>query len=601
MASRSSSELIGRSEELVTLRDALTRSADGEAATVFVAGEAGVGKTRLATEAAHRAEDEGARVLTGECLALAEGELPFAPLVAALRPLLRELPPGELERIPGNEELGRLLPELGGAAEDRFGGGSALQEPLAQSRLFEVMLRLLSHLGEKGPVVLLIEDLHWADRSTRDFISFLIRNGRGVPLMVVCTYRSDELHRTHPLRAFLADAIAFPRINADGTITYLDANAFLAAIGAGSASVTIQDIDGDPSFPFNVLEVTNGTLTDQGGGVARLTIGTGSGGGGGTWGSITGTLSSQTDLQTALDARQPLDQDLTEISVLSTQAFGRSLLTMGSPTAAVTLLGAQASDADLDDLADGSLTGSKIGTGINAANITTGTLALARGGLNADVSGYVNGLYGQLSSVTADVDTIGEFSTALGITGTPSTTTVLRGDGVWTTAPGAITVMDEDGTPTVSTVTQIRVTNGALTDNGAGSVSLNLSGGAGGGDAISDISSSTSQQITLFNGTTGKHLTNFTGTGIISAASGVIGTVTNSAGLAAGLSDETGSGAAVFASGPTFTSPQLGAASASSLTSPIFQSSSGDTADAGCFVWEMLKPSPGNHLPQAQT
>ena len=151
MASRSSSELIGRSEELVTLRDALTRSADGEAATVFVAGEAGVGKTRLATEAAHRAEDEGARVLTGECLALAEGELPFAPLVAALRPLLRELPPGELEGIPGNEELGRLLPELGGAAEDRFGAGSALQEPLAQSRLFEVMLRLLSHLGEEGP------------------------------------------------------------------------------------------------------------------------------------------------------------------------------------------------------------------------------------------------------------------------------------------------------------------------------------------------------------------------------------------------------------------------------------------------------------------
>ena len=416
----------------------------------------------------------------------------------------------------------------------------------------------------------------------------VIKNGASMktPASVVRTIRAAQISDAtvvgrNWLTTATPTAITFPRINADGSITYLDDAAFLAAIGAGSASITVQEIDGAPSIPFNVLEVTNGTLSDEGGGVARLTIGTGTGGGGGTWGSITGTLSSQTDLQAALDARQPLDTDLTDIAALSTQAFGRSLLTTPSSVAALTVLGAQASDADLDDLADGSLTGSKVGAGINAANITTGTLGLARGGMNADVSGYVNGLYGQLSSVTADVDTIGEFSTALGITGTPSSTTVLRGDGVWTTAPGAITVMDEDGTPTVSTVTQIRVTNGALTDNGAGSVSLNLSGGAGGGDAISDISSSTSQQITLFNGTTGKHLTNFTGTGIISAASGVIGTVTNSAGLANGLADETGSGAAVFASGPTFTSPQLGAASASSLTSALFQSNSGDPADSG--------------------
>jgi hypothetical protein len=381
------------------------------------------------------------------------------------------------------------------------------------------------------------------------------------------------------------NAVTFARINADNTVSYLDASAFLAAIGAGSASVTIQEIDGSPSVPFNVLEVTNGTLSDQGGGVARLTIG--SGGGGGTWGSITGTLSSQTDLQAALDAKQSLDQDLTDIAALSTQLFGRSLLTASSAGAAQITLGlvpgtnVQAYDADLDDLADGSLTGSKVGSGINAANITSGTLALARGGMNADVSGYTNGLYGQISGATADIDTISEFSSALGVTGTPSSSTVLRGDGVWATAPGAISVKEEDSAPTVSSVTEIRVTNGSLTDNGSGSVSLNLSGGGGGGDTISDIASSTNQQITLFNGTTGKHITNYTGTGIITAASGVIGTVTNSAGLAAGLSDETGTGSAVFANAPTFIGPQLGAASASSVTSPIFQSSAGDPADSG--------------------
>jgi DNA-binding NarL/FixJ family response regulator len=264
VSSRStSSELIGRSEELTTLAAALERSATGEAATVFIAGEAGGGKTRLAIEAASRAEGEGARVLTGECLALAEGELPFAPIVAALRPLIRELPPGDLESIPGHEELGRLLPELGGAEEARFGAGSALHEPLAQSRLFEVMLRLLSHLGGAGPVVLLIEDLHWADRSTRDFISFLIRNGRGVPMLVVCTYRSDELHRTHPLRPFLAEEERRDRVERIELEPFTrDEVAALveAIVGERPADALVDDLyrrsDGNPFFAEELLEAS---------------------------------------------------------------------------------------------------------------------------------------------------------------------------------------------------------------------------------------------------------------------------------------------------------------------------------------------------------
>ena len=377
-------------------------------------------------------------------------------------------------------------------------------------------------------------------------------------------------------------SVTYPRMNADGTVNYLSADAFLNDIGAGAASISIREIDGSPDITFNTLEVTNGTLEDQGGGVARLTIGTGTGAGG-IWGTITGTLSDQTDLQIALDAKQPLDTDLTDIAALTTTTYGRSLLTTTNASTALTLLGAQPANSNLDDLADGSLTGSKVGTGINAANITSGTLALARGGMNADVSGYVNGLYGQLSSVTADVDTIGEFSTALGITGTPSSTTVLRGDGVWTTAPGAITVKEEDSAPTVSSVTEIRVTNGALTDNGSGSVSLNLSGGAGGGDFISDATVSVDDEIVLFSGTTGKHAKRATSTGILTATSGVIGVLTDSTSLRTRISDPSGTGSLAFVNNPTFVSPQLGAASASSLTSPIFQSSAGDPADSGVF------------------
>ena len=143
----------------------------------------------------------------------------------------------------------------------------------------------------------------------------VIKNGASMktPAGVVRSIRAAQINDASGVgRAWVTTAtpgaISYPRINQDGTISYLDANAFLAAIGAGSASVSIREIDGSPDIPFNVLEVTNGTLVEQGGGVARLTIGSGSGGG--TWGSITGTLSSQVDLQIALDAKQLLDPDL---------------------------------------------------------------------------------------------------------------------------------------------------------------------------------------------------------------------------------------------------------------------------------------------------
>jgi hypothetical protein len=420
----------------------------------------------------------------------------------------------------------------------------------------------------------------------------VIKNGQSMktPAGVVRTITANKISDRSTIGQSILTTAAptgtwFPRV-VNGTITYLDADQFLAAIGAGSATTSIREIDGAPDISFNVLEVPNGSLTDIGLGVARLTFAAG-GGGGGTWGSITGTLSDQTDLQAALDAKQTLDADLTIYAGITPSANIQSFLGAADYAAMRTQLGlvigtnVQAYDLDLDDLADGSLTGSKVGTGINAANITTGTLALARGGMNADVSGYVNGLYGQLSSVTADIDTIGEFSTALGLTGTPSSTTVLRGDGVWSTAPGAITVREEDASPTVSSVTEIRVTNGGLTDNGSGSVSLNLAGGGGGGDFTSTVSSSVDSEIVLFSGTTGKQGKRATQSGILTGTSGVIGVLTDSASLRTRISDTTGTGSLVFSQGPTFTSPVLGIAAASSVTSPIFESNAADPADSG--------------------
>ena len=119
-----------------------------------------------------------------------------------LRELVRDLgTDGVAALLPGGttRELARLLPELGQPA----GTGDAGE---ARARLFEQVLVLLEQLAEAGPMVLVIEDAHWADRSTRDLLAFLIRNQRALDgLLIVVIYRSDELHRSHPLRPLLAE------------------------------------------------------------------------------------------------------------------------------------------------------------------------------------------------------------------------------------------------------------------------------------------------------------------------------------------------------------------------------------------------------------
>jgi DNA-binding CsgD family transcriptional regulator/tetratricopeptide (TPR) repeat protein len=201
----SSAEFVGRGPELAALRETLERAADGRSSAVFLAGDSGVGKSRLLGELESAASDRGARVLNGECVALAEGELPYAPLRSALRGLAGTLEHDDLGRMlgSGRDELARLVPELGGP-ETRGPAELGTPESGAQARLFELVLSLLVRLSDEEPVVVAMEDIHWADSSTLDFLAFLIANTRHERLLLVCTYRSDELHRRHPLRPFLA-------------------------------------------------------------------------------------------------------------------------------------------------------------------------------------------------------------------------------------------------------------------------------------------------------------------------------------------------------------------------------------------------------------
>ncbi len=209
VASRvSSARLVGRAGELAELRAALTAAQDGAPVMAFVAGESGVGKTRLAAELEAEALAAGVRVLRGECVELGEGELAYAPLTAALRPLVRAGDPAFAGLSPGaREALPSLLPGLGEAGRRRT---TASEAEGARAQVFEALLELVDALGAEHGLLLVVEDLHWADSSTRAFLRFLGAALHHERLLVVGTYRADELHRRHPLRPLLAELERLP-------------------------------------------------------------------------------------------------------------------------------------------------------------------------------------------------------------------------------------------------------------------------------------------------------------------------------------------------------------------------------------------------------
>ncbi|MFD8812383.1 AAA family ATPase, partial [Streptomyces sp. NPDC059627] len=157
------------------------------------------GKTRLVEEFATAACRQGAVVALGGCVEIGADGLPFAPFSTALRALWAALPDELAAAAAGQEdELARLLPELGEATSSRH-------DEQGMARLFELTARLLERVAADRTVVLALEDLHWADSSTRHLLAYLLRTLRTGRLVVLATYRSDDIHRRHPLRPLLAE------------------------------------------------------------------------------------------------------------------------------------------------------------------------------------------------------------------------------------------------------------------------------------------------------------------------------------------------------------------------------------------------------------
>jgi DNA-binding CsgD family transcriptional regulator/tetratricopeptide (TPR) repeat protein len=189
-----SSELIGRSAELASLAAAFDQARAETAQMVLVGGEAGIGKSRLVAEFVTGLASD-VRVLTGYCLELRQAVLPFAPLVGVLRQLSGQLGPERTQQLYGRE-LRRFLP-----GHDASAGRST--DPTGE--LFGALYGLFTNLAEDCPLVLIVEDLHWADRSTLDLISYLARELEGTRVLLIGTYRTDEMRRSHPLRPMLAE------------------------------------------------------------------------------------------------------------------------------------------------------------------------------------------------------------------------------------------------------------------------------------------------------------------------------------------------------------------------------------------------------------
>jgi DNA-binding CsgD family transcriptional regulator len=198
-----SSHFVGRVGELAELELALREAAASRPVLVLLGGDSGVGKTRLVSEFEQRTAERGAEalVLRGEGVEQGDGELPYAPLLSALRPLVRRRAPALAALSSGSRaQLAALLPGLQDDAET-----PERHDPSSQLRLFEALLELLDLLSDERPLVLILEDMHWADRSTRTFVAFLARSLRQERVMLLLSYRTDELHRRHALRPLLSE------------------------------------------------------------------------------------------------------------------------------------------------------------------------------------------------------------------------------------------------------------------------------------------------------------------------------------------------------------------------------------------------------------
>lgn len=243
--------LIARDPELAKILAALDAVSAGAGQMVLLAGEPGVGKTRLAQEATLAARNRGFLLTTGSCYEPQQA-VPFYPFLDALASAYLHAPPSIRAEVRRHwPHLGRLLPNeqipLPPASPDSH------EE---HQRLFWAVTGFFQALAEVAPVAILLDDLHWADGSTLDLLQHLVRHTRGHRVLVLGTYRDVEVDRRHPLeraildleRQRLVERMKIRRLELHGTAALVS-----AAIGTSQVSSELADLlhrqtDGNPFF-----------------------------------------------------------------------------------------------------------------------------------------------------------------------------------------------------------------------------------------------------------------------------------------------------------------------------------------------------------------
>src|SRR3984885_6799380 len=193
--------LVGRSAELARLRALLDDAASG-AVAALVGGDAGVGKSRLVSEVTAIAASQRFTVLCGQC-AESGDSVPYLPFADAIRTASPEVEAA----VKARPVLARLLPDGG-----EGGYPETDRAALTRQQMFGTVLGLLAELSARAPVLLVLEDLHWADASTRDLLTFLVRMLHRERVAIIGTYRADDLYRRHPLRPVIADLLRLPSV-----------------------------------------------------------------------------------------------------------------------------------------------------------------------------------------------------------------------------------------------------------------------------------------------------------------------------------------------------------------------------------------------------